>query len=269
MLNRNKCGILYCEGGVCLIGQKLKSLRKDRQLTLDELANKLNDQYPNTFNFNKGRLSRWENNKDEPRLSSIIILADFFGVPVDYFTDRNSETVINSQSVENNTKIQFIFNKLEPTRQENVITYAEKQLNEQKNNVISTFDDKKRVTAYVEGVVAAGLGSYQEENLHMEVNLIEDKVPEKYDTIAQVVGDSMEPLIRNDDLLFIEVTSQVEINSIGIFQINGKNFVKKLKRDYDGRWYLQSLNNNYEEIHLSENDDIRTIGEVIEVYREN
>lgn len=30
---------------------------------------------------------------------------------------------------------------------------------------------------------------------------------------------------------------QVEINDIGIFQINGKNFVKKLKRDYDGRWY--------------------------------
>ena len=149
------------------------------------------------------------------------------------------------------------------------MNYAENQLHEQENNIISISDDRNRIIAHVEGVVAAGLGSYQEENLHMEVNLIEDEVPEKYDTIAQVVGDSMEPLIRNDDLLFIEVTSQVEINSIGIFQINGKNFVKKLKRDYDGRWYLQSLNNNYEEIHLSENDDIRTIGEVVGVYREN
>lgn len=252
-----------------MIGQKLKLLRKDRHLTLDELANKLNEQYPNTFNFNKGRLSRWENNKDEPRLSSIIILADFFDVPVDYFTDRNSETVIDSQSTENNSKIQFIFNKLEPSRQENVITYAERQLNEQENNVISIFDDRKRVTAYVEGVVAAGLGSYQEENLHMEVELLEEEVPEKYDTIAQVVGDSMEPLIENNDLLFIDVKSQVDINSIGIFQVNGKNFVKKLKRDYGGAWYLQSLNNNYEEIYLSEDDDIRTIGEVISIYREN
>lgn len=252
-----------------MIGQKLKLLRKDRHLTLDELANKLNEQYPNTFNFNKGRLSRWENNKDEPRLSSIIILADFFDVPVDYFTDRNSETVIDSQFTENNSKIQFIFNKLEPIRKENVITYAEKQLNEQENNVISIFDDRKRVTAYVEGVVAAGLGSYQEENLHMEVELLEEEVPEKYDTIAQVVGDSMEPLIENNDLLFIDVKSQVDINSIGIFQVNGKNFVKKLKRDYGGAWYLQSLNNNYEEIYLSEDDDIRTIGEVISIYREN
>jgi repressor (phage associated) len=244
-----------------LIGSKIRELRKKNNLTLDELEKRLNAKYPNTVNFNKGKLSKWENNKDEPRLGSVAILADFFGVSVDYFMDKQ---ISNDKS-----KIQVIYDQLVPTRQENVMNYAENQLHEQENNIISISDDRNRIIAHVEGVVAAGLGSYQEENLHMEVNLIEDEVPEKYDTIAQVVGDSMEPLIRNDDLLFIEVTSQVEINSIGIFQINGKNFVKKLKRDYDGRWYLQSLNNNYEEIHLSENDDIRTIGEVVGVYREN
>nr|DAR84184.1 MAG TPA: Repressor protein CI [Caudoviricetes sp.] len=244
-----------------MIGSKIRELRKKNNLTLDELEKRLNAKYPNTVNFNKGKLSKWENNKDEPRLGSVAILADFFGVSVDYFMDKQ---ISNDKS-----KIQVIYDQLVPTRQENVINYAENQLHEQENNIISISDDRNRIIAHVEGVVAAGLGSYQEENLHMEVNLIEDEVPEKYDTIAQVVGDSMEPLIRNDDLLFIEVTSQVEINSIGIFQINGKNFVKKLKRDYDGRWYLQSLNNNYEEIHLSENDDIRTIGEVVGVYREN
>lgn len=244
-----------------MIGSKIRELRKKNNLTLDELEKRLNAKYPNTVNFNKGKLSKWENNKDEPRLGSVAILADFFGVSVDYFMDKQ---ISNDKS-----KIQVIYDQLVPTRQENVINYAENQLHEQENNIISISDDRNRIIAHVEGVVAAGLGSYQEENLHMEVNLIEDEVPDKYDTIAQVVGDSMEPLIRNDDLLFIEVTSQVEINSIGIFQINGKNFVKKLKRDYDGRWYLQSLNNNYEEIHLSENDDIRTIGEVVGVYREN
>lgn len=244
-----------------MIGSKIRELRKKNNLTLDELEKRLNAKYPNTVNFNKGKLSKWENNKDEPRLGSVAILADFFGVSVDYFMDKQ---ISNDKS-----KIQVIYDQLVPTRQENVMNYAENQLHEQENNIISISDDRNRIIAHVEGVVAAGLGSYQEENLHMEVNLIEDEVPEKYDTIAQVVGDSMEPLIRNDDLLFIEVTSQVEINSIGIFQINGKNFVKKLKRDYDGRWYLQSLNNNYEEIHLSENDDIRMIGEVVGVYREN
>ena len=148
--------------------------------------------------------------------------------------------------------------------------YAQAQLEEQESATpLSIFEKSQEdfVTAYVEGLVAAGHGTFQEDNLHMEVKLRADDVPESYDTIAKVAGDSMEPLIDDNDLLFIKVTSQVDVNDIGIFQINGKNFVKKLKRDYDGRWYLQSLNNSYEEIHLTEDDDIRTIGEVVEIYK--
>ncbi|MGU7998715.1 XRE family transcriptional regulator [Streptococcus suis] len=167
-------------------------------------------------------------------------------------------------------KILEIYNQLEPTRQEKVLDYAEVQLEEQ-NKVTSIFevreDSEDYITDYVEGLVAAGHGTFQEDNLHMEVRLRANDVPEKYDTIAKVAGDSMEPMIKDNDLLFINVTSQVGINDIGIFQINGKNFVKKLKRDYDGRWYLQSLNNSYEEIYLTEEDDIRTIGEVVDIYR--
>ncbi|WP_185776127.1 XRE family transcriptional regulator [Streptococcus oralis] len=166
-----------------------------------------------------------------------------------------------------------IYNKLEEQRQEKVLSYAKDQLEEQENsNIISIFnksqDDEDYITDYVEGLVAAGHGTFQEDNLHMEVRLRAEDVPEDYDTIAKVAGDSMEPMIEDNDLLFIKVTNQVDINDIGIFQINGKNFVKKLKRDYNGGWYLQSLNNSYEEIHLTENDDIRTIGEVVSVYRE-
>ncbi|MBZ1352655.1 XRE family transcriptional regulator [Streptococcus sp. LPB0406] len=167
-----------------------------------------------------------------------------------------------------------IYNRLEEPRQEKVLDFAKGQLDEQeKSKVVSIFnksqDDEDYITDYVEGLVAAGHGTFQEDNLHMEVRLRAEDVPEKYDTIAKVAGDSMEPLIEDNDLLFIKVTSQVDVNDIGIFQINGKNFVKKLKRDYDGSWYLQSLNSGYEEIHLSEDDDIRTIGEVISIYREN
>ena len=165
-----------------------------------------------------------------------------------------------------------IYNRLEELRQEKVLDFAKGQLDEQENSkVVSIFnksqDDEDYITDYVEGLVAAGHGTFQEDNLHMEVRLRANDVPDEYDTIAKVAGDSMEPLIEDNDLLFIKVTSQVDINDIGIFQINGKNFVKKLKRDYDGSWYLQSLNSGYEEIHLSENDDIRTIGEVVDIYK--
>lgn len=169
-------------------------------------------------------------------------------------------------------EILTIYNQLEEPKQEKVLDYAKEQLEEQNSSkIVSIFDksqDDDYITDYVEGLVAAGHGTFQEDNLHMEVKLRAEDVPEDYDTIAKVAGDSMEPMIEDNDLLFIKVANQVDINDIGIFQINGKNFVKKLKRDYNGGWYLQSLNNSYEEIHLTENDDIRTIGEVVSVYRD-
>lgn len=244
-----------------MIGKKIKELRKSHNLTLEELADILNKEYPDTINFNKGKISKWENDREEPRLSSVKILADYFDVPLDYFNGIDIDQA----------EILTIFNQLDEERQENVVDYATALLNEQvsmnTSTVLEKYKDDDYIIDYVEGLVAAGHGTFQEDNLHMEVKLRTEDVPESYDTIAKVAGDSMEPLIEDNDLLFIKVTSQVDINSIGIFQINGKNFVKKLKRDYDGSWYLQSLNSGYEEIHLSENDDIRTIGEVVDIYK--
>lgn len=244
-----------------MIGNRIKELRKSHNLTLEELADTLNKKYPDTINFNKGRISKWENNREEPRLSSVKILADFFDVTLDYFNGIDLEQV----------EILPVYSKLSRDRQEKVLYYAQTQLEEQESTTTPSIFEKSQddnyITDYVEGLVAAGHGTFQEDNLHMEVRLRADDVPDNYDTIAKVAGDSMEPLIEDNDLLFIKVTSQVEVNSIGIFQVNGKNFVKKLKRDYDGSWYLQSLNNNYEEIHLTENDDIRTIGEVVDIYK--
>ena len=212
----------------------------------------------------KSTMSRYFNRTREFPLNKTDDFAKVLGMTPEY--------LLGIQKVNNiEPEILTIFNQLDEDRQANVVDYATALLNEQVSMKATTVLEKYRtddyIIDYVEGLVAAGHGTFQEDNLHMEVRLRAEDVPESYDTIAKVAGDSMEPLIEDNDLLFIKVTSQVDINSIGIFQINGKNFVKKLKRDYDGSWYLQSLNSGYEEIHLSENDDIRTIGEVVDIYK--
>lgn len=232
-----------------LFPQMLKKYRTINNMTMEELAEAVGK--------TKSTISKWESGTRAPKIYEIEDIAQYF--------DISPQRMMFG---DNTSKIQSIFENLNPDRQSAVIEFAEKQINDQENNVISINDSRKRISAYVEGVVAAGDGTYQEDNLHMEVNLIEDEVPDKYDTIAQVVGDSMEPVINNDDLLFIKVTSQVDPNEIGIFQINNKNFVKKLRRDYDGQYYLQSLNSKYDDIYFNEDDNIRTIGLVIDNYRE-
>lgn len=69
------------------IGKKLKMLRSKSDLSLDELATHLNnsvnkdeEQY---VMFNKGKLSKWENDREEPKLSALKYVADFYDVSVD------------------------------------------------------------------------------------------------------------------------------------------------------------------------------------------
>ena len=248
------------------LGVRIRKLRESRNMTQTELSEILGMKTYTT-------VSKWEKNENFPKGKDLKKLAEIFNVTSDYLLGL-SDTELGKITTQNeHPEILTIYNQLEEPKQEKVLDYAKEQLEEQNSSkIVSIFDktknDEDYITDYVEGLVAAGHGTFQEDNLHMEVRLRAEDVPEDYDTIAKVAGDSMEPMIEDNDLLFIRVTNQVDINDIGIFQINGKNFVKKLKRDYNGGWYLQSLNNSYEEIHLTENDDIRTIGEVVSVYRD-
>ena len=230
---------------------------KKKGMSMSELARRVG--------IAKSTMSRYFNKTREFPLNKADDFARIFNITPEFLLGIQKE---NKEKPE----ILTIYNQLEEPKQEKVLDYAKEQLEEQNSSkIVSIFDkpqDGDYITDYVEGLVAAGHGTFQEDNLHMEVRLRANDVPNEYDTIAKVAGDSMEPMIEDNDLLFIKVKNQVDINDIGIFQINGKNFVKKLKRDYNGGWYLQSLNNSYEEIHLTEDDDIRTIGEVVSVYRE-
>lgn len=231
---------------------------KKKGMSMSELARRVG--------IAKSTMSRYFNKTREFPLNKADDFARIFNITPEFLLGIQKES-------KERPEILTIYNQLEEPRQEKVLDFANAQLDEQESSKVASIFEKVSnedyIIDYVEGLVAAGHGTFQEDNLHMEVKLRAEDVPEEYDTIAKVAGDSMEPLIEDNDLLFIKVTSQVDINSIGIFQVNGKNFVKKLKRDYDGSWYLQSLNSGYEEIHLSENDDIRTIGEVVDIYKKN
>ncbi|HEM3501172.1 helix-turn-helix domain-containing protein [Streptococcus suis] len=249
------------------LGDRVRELRESKNMTQTELAEMLDMKTYTT-------VSKWEKNENFPKGRDLKRLAQIFSVTSDYLlglSDNRHDKF--SKQPSDLAEITSIYRQLDDDRKGNVVVYANKQLAEQENKVVSIFskrnDEDDYINDYVQGIVAAGHGTFQEDNLNMEVKLLAEKVPDKYDTIAQVVGDSMQPMIENNDLLFIEVTSSIDMNSIGIFQINGKNFVKKLKRDYGGSWYLQSLNDSYEEIYLTEDDDIRTIGEVVGIYRED
>ena len=261
-----------------LTSKRLKQIMSERNLRQVDILEK-SKQYQKELNIKMGKstLSQYVSGKSVPAQKQLYLLSKTLNVSEAWLMgyDVDIKRIPDKERIKSTPQILSIYNQLEQPRQEKVVDFAQEQLDEQNNKVttptIDTIDeDIEYITDYVEGLVAAGHGAYQEDNLHMEVSLLADEVPDSYDTIAKVAGDSMEPLMHDNDLLFIEASSQVDPNDIGIFQVNGKNFVKKFKRDYDGTYYLQSLNGaNYPDIYLNENDEIRTIGRVVDIYREN
>ena len=216
-----------------------------------------------------------------PRIGKIELLANYFNInksdlienkistaqPSDALLEQITNTA-RKLNTDNKKIVLRTSEELWESQKEDSETYRQRneeetKINEVSENIIRLDDYRQTTHRRVTGVVSAGSGSMQDDDLDMEVSFYEDEIPDDYDAIAYVVGNSMEPKIKNGDYLFIKNTPQVDFNTIGIFQVDGANYVKKLRQGY-----LESLNPDYEDIHLDENNDIRTIGEVVSVYRE-
>ncbi|MDT5524200.1 S24 family peptidase [Streptococcus pneumoniae] len=207
-----------------------------------------------------------------PRIGKIELLANYFNINKSdlienkIFTAQPSDSLleeITNTARKLNTDNKKIVLRTSEELLESQENEEETKINEVSENIIRLDDYRQTTYRRVTGVVSAGSGSIQDDDLDMEVSFYEDEIPDDYDAIAYVVGNSMEPKIKNGDYLFIKNTQQVDYNTIGIFQVDGANYVKKLRQGY-----LESLNPDYEDIHLDESNDIRIIGEVVSVYRE-
>ena len=217
-------------------------------------------------------VSDWINAKTYPRIDKIELLANYFGINKSDLIEEKS-TIPSSIPLPNFDPRQAIllsnYSKLNDTRKNKLLATSETLLAEEQAKVIdisekrAEYDDRKRISLSVPGKVSAGTGYWQEDDYDTMVDFYADEIPDEkdYDTVAIVVGHSMEPKIKNGDFLFIKLKDQVDLNKIGIFQIDGENYVKKLKSDH-----LESLNKDYDNIPITEN--MRTIGEVVDVYRE-
>lgn len=262
-----------------IIAENITYFRKQRGITQKELAKEVGITASTMTDYMKLRSA--------PSFGVIQKLSDYFGVKKSDIDTTFKEESTNSLPDTPDLLTQQITDKvvqLTPDNKKIVLRTSEELLERQKANGEMYIDqneeetkinevsekiirlDDYRQTTYrrVTGVVSAGSGSMQDDDLDMEVSFYEDEIPDDYDTIAYVVGNSMEPKIKNGDYLFIKNTPQVDYNTIGIFQVDGANYVKKLRQGY-----LESLNPDYEDIHLDESNDVRTIGEVVSIYREN
>lgn len=259
-----------------ILGDILKEYRTKHKLSMDKFAE--------LSGLTKGYISMLEKNQHPktkkallPTLDTLEKVAKGMGLPVEELVKQLDAqqpialTLLPAQfSIYKQTmdpQVIRLDEGLRDSYRQKWLEFGEKQLQametEKQTAVISIDDYRERISLPVPGKVSAGTGYWQDSDLDHTTSFYSDELPDRssYDTIAQVVGDSMAPTIEDGDYLFIRLRSQVSVNAIGVFSVNGENYVKKFKGDY-----LQSLNPDYDDILLSPEDDIRPIGQVIAIY---
>lgn len=110
---------------------------------------------------------------------------------------------------------------------------------------------------------SAGKGAFAKEEV-IDFIEIPKKIFDRCDFATLVQGDSMSPKIEDGEIAFVRKGDFLETGNIGIFYLNEEVFIKKFFLDnltYTIK--LISLNHNYEDIFIKENDDFRIIGRVI------
>ena len=253
-----------------VIAENITYYRKQRGITQKELAKEVG--------ITPSTMTDYIKLRSAPSFGVIQKLADFFGIKksdIDTTFKEEKSTFPSSIPLPNFDPRQAIllsnYSKLNDTLKNKLLATSETLLAEEQGKVINIsekrakYDARKRISLSVPGKVSAGTGYWQEDDYDTMVDFYADDIPDEkdYDTVAVVVGHSMESKIKNGDFLFIKLKDQVDLNKIGIFQVDGENYVKKLKNDC-----LESLNKDYDNIPITADTDFRTIGEVVDIYRE-
>lgn len=231
---------------------RLKQIMSERKISQSELSRRTG--------IGRNSISDYLNGKYEAKQDKVFELAKALNVNEAWLMGFD---ISKNRKIENND-ITSIYSKLTPPRQSNVLKYATNQLEEQNNDSDNLVDfnsyiqEKSEVDIY--GCASAGIG----ERLYNEPiskEFVRGYVP-AHDIALKVNGDSMEPLFKNGQIIFIEKSHTIKDGQIGVFIINGDAYVKKVYVE-DNRLTLVSLNKKFKDLYFYDNESVRLVGKVI------
>lgn len=256
--------------------ERLLALIKQKGLSVSAVEKQLG--------FGNGAIKRFSTSS--PSVDKIIALSNFLNTSVEYILFGNENISEQPEDVKNLITIYkslsdkdkgMVLGKAETLAElaaERAAQEAEKVSKEKKKaaeksktiTIAPAADeaseqDEERLIEIRHSVykVSAGCGFELDEGDNWETIEISD-TPEarRADYALTISGDSMEPVYYDGDIVLVKMQDTVEIGQIGIFILDGSGYIKKYCGDH-----LVSLNEDYDDIPLSDYEDVRCSGRVI------
>lgn len=231
------------------LGNRIKKRRKQLKMTAQQLADKLGVARLTVVRYEQDQI-----NITTDRLSQI---CRALKTTPDYLLGFTNEET---------SQMSWLFNRLDEHERRQTIKYMQRQL----DNAISAHTAKSKILSQqgqhevkLYGYVSAGTGQTALDPEYSEA-VVDGTVP-KHDFAVRVIGDSMEPLFDDQQIVFVKrINSNIEIRNqqIVIVVLNGEAFIKKLIVN-NGKIKLRSLNPTYPDLTVNEWDDFQIEGQVI------
>ncbi len=226
-----------------MFDDRLKKLRKAKDVTQAEVAAALD--------IGESAYSNYEKDLREPNAIILKAMSKYFGVTIDYLLDCHTGFVATESEQKHIKK----YRALDDYSKEAV----DAVLNIEFARCENTRQTSRPVIAvsYNKGAVSAGFGDMLTDYEEWD-KLIVPLTPEsrKADFILKVDGDSMEPRFHDGDYILVRRQPAVDIGQIGIFDVDGRGYIKKYGGDR-----LISLNKKYPDVLVTE--DSRCFGLVL------
>ena len=235
------------------LAQKIRSLREDKEWTQGDLAEK--------SGVGKSSIQLYESGKGNITQLNLEKIASAFGVNVSYFLN---DKMSNSLSIS--------VHKSSP----NMSISPEKSEKLQKmQNLISEQENKLINLRFFPNVsAAAGYGANNDNESFKSIPITASflttilRIPAKQYDVINVLGNSMEPFLKDGDMVLVLPTHEASNGEIVIANLGGDLYVKKLLKDpIKKRIRLTSMNKLYEDIVVEDDelDQLKIVGVVKKV----
>jgi len=270
-----------------VFSERLKLLRKERNLTQTEFAKQIR--------ASQNTVSNWEKGNRAPDMDTITVLANFFNCSVDYLLGRSDDRIDDSvldlvneidddllerygnirdaliaQAVRDKAVTDFEFEAIKKYRAldehgTKIVDFVIAVEYERCSTapVVEDHHRKYRSIDLYSMPASAGTGTFLDSDEREPIEIPDIPEYARVTFAVAVSGDSMSPVYENGDYLLVEGRLSVEDGDIGVFVLNGESYVKTFRR-VDGEMpWLESVNQMYSPIYIKSYDKIICCGKVI------
>ena len=230
--------------------KKVLKLLKEKRKSKAELAKAAGIPYTTLDSMLK-------RDSDTTRLQTIYKIADYLGVRVEELVFDDFERNAKKTLSEREEKLVEGFRLVDERAKNTVFSLLSYEMSSQRAKEKS--EEKRRIPIYL-SPAAAGEPLPMIDDDYSLVN--SSSAPENASFGIKIMGDSMEPLIHDGSVVWVERCERVENGEIGIFTLNAESVCKKLVLS-SGKCTLVSLNPKYRPIEVFETDELRVVGKVL------